>query len=275
MSDKVQWRMDTNFAGYADLISDVQIGVGVTSIASGAFREMDALTDVFIPETVSSIADWSFYDSPIENLVVSQDNTAYVTDSEGVLYTSDMETLVYYPKTRQGAYKLPATVTQIGPSVFMNSNLTALDMSEAVGLTAMSHQMLTNTKISGTLSIPENIKTFSTYSCAELKDALVRIGAPSITVQAYAFSKTNAVDLSKVTQITHKSVWNSGAYYEGGCQVFVDNVDVLNALTEDKDFNGYPIIFYLNHGTVQDDRSVVKDGYTFGGWYVSVKCGTG
>ena len=267
MSDKVQWRMDTNFAGYADLISDVQIDTGVTSIASGAFREMDALTDIFIPDTVNSIENWAFYDSPIENLVVSQDNTAYVTDSEGVLYTSDMATLVYYPKTRQGAYKLPETVTQIGPSAFMNSNLTALDMSEAVNLTTMSHQMLTNTKISDTLSIPKNITTFSTYSCAELKDALVKIGAPSITVKAYAFSKTNAVDLSKVTQITHEPVWNSGAYYEGGCQVFIDNQEILNTLTGDKDFNGYPIIFYLNHGTVQDDRSVVKDGYTFGGWY--------
>ena len=267
MSDKVQWRMDTNFAGYADLISDVQIDTGVTSIASGAFREMDALTDIFIPDTVNSIENWAFYDSPIENLVVSQDNTAYVTDSEGVLYTSDMATLVYYPKTRQGAYKLPETVTQIGPSAFMDSNLTALDMSEAVNLTTMSHQMLTNTKISDTLSIPENITTFSTYSCAELKDALVKIGAPSITVKAYAFSKTNAVDLSKVTQITHEPVWNSGAYYEGGCQVFIDNQEILNTLTGDKDFNGYPIIFYLNHGTVQDDRSVVKDGYTFGGWY--------
>lgn len=267
MSDKVQWRMDANFADYADQISVVQIDIGVTSIASGAFREMDALTDIFIPETVSSIADWSFYDSPIENLVISQDNTAYVTDSEGVLYTSDMETLVYYPKTRQGAYKLPATVTKIGPSAFMNSNLTALDMSEAVNLTTMPHQMLTNTKISDTLSIPENITTFSTYSCAELKNALVRIGASSITVEAYAFSKTNAVDFSKVTQITHKPGWNSGAYYEGGCQVFVDNQAVLTALTADENFNGYPIIFYLNHGTVQDDRSVVKDGYTFGGWY--------
>ena len=267
MSSEVQWRNDPTYSAYKDKISNAVIESGVGSIAGDALREMGGLRSISIPNTVTEIGNWAFYDSAIETITVDAENSAFTVDEDSVLYNKDKTTLVYYPKTRTGAYTLPATVTAFCPSAFANSSITSIDMSAATELTEIAHGAFQNCAISGELILPANITTLSTYSCSGLKDAIVRVKASAIILNAYAFTDTKAVDLSAVTSIENNESWNSAWYYGGTKAVYVDHEDVLTSIVANASKNGVNYVYDLNGGSISVENAATKDGYDFAGWF--------
>jgi hypothetical protein len=81
-------------------IPDEYEGVPVTKIADFAAVNLEYVTEISIGKNVSEISDWAFGNSKkIEKYIVDDDNP-YICDVDGVLYTADMKTILFYPPAR-------------------------------------------------------------------------------------------------------------------------------------------------------------------------------
>jgi hypothetical protein len=100
------------------VIPDEIEGLPVTVIDIDAFYGCTSLTSVTIPASVTSIG-WRAFPGcmSLTNIAIDRANTAY-TSIDGVVFTKDQTTLAAYPGGKQGAYTIPASVTEIGDGAF-------------------------------------------------------------------------------------------------------------------------------------------------------------
>lgn len=79
------------------VIPDEYEGVPVTRIADFAAVNLEYATEVYIGKNVKEISDWAFGNSrKITKFEVDEENE-YICDKDGVIYTKDMKTLLFYP----------------------------------------------------------------------------------------------------------------------------------------------------------------------------------
>ena len=81
------------FAPAEQQITNITLHDSVTAIESSAFADMDGLTGLSIPQSVSEIGTGAFYDCNHLHLTVDANNP-YYTVQDGILYTKDMKTLI-------------------------------------------------------------------------------------------------------------------------------------------------------------------------------------
>ena len=82
------------------VIPDEYEGVPVTSIADFAAVNLEYATEISIGKNVKEISDWAFGNSKkIEKYIIDDENP-YICDIDGVLFTKDMKTLLFYPPAR-------------------------------------------------------------------------------------------------------------------------------------------------------------------------------
>lgn len=128
----------------------------VTSIGNEAFRNVDALLKIIIPDTVTSIGEKAFYScyyiksisigsgvteigseafsncNALEYFVVSDDNVAY-TCVDGILYDVNKTNILLVPISISGDITIPDTATSIGEGVFQNrEKLTGITIGNGV-----------------------------------------------------------------------------------------------------------------------------------------------
>lgn len=85
------------------VIPDEYEGVPVTGIAEFAAVNLEYVTKITIGKNVKEISDWAFGNSKkITGFEVSEENP-YICDVDGVIYTKDMKSLLFYPP--QGGVK--------------------------------------------------------------------------------------------------------------------------------------------------------------------------
>lgn len=91
----------------------------VTSISNLAFKRCTSLKTIEIPSSVKSIAVSAFiYCTKLEHISVSKVNPNYC-DIDGVLYTADHLTLLYFPRaTKSTTFHIPENVRSIGMYAF-------------------------------------------------------------------------------------------------------------------------------------------------------------
>jgi hypothetical protein len=136
-------------------LEKVQLPGSVTEIGVGAFAD-STLTSVDLPENLKEIWNYAFSNcvnlqaikipakvsyidesfvvgcSHLKSIEVSGQNNAFVTQ-DGVLYTSDMETLLAYPAGRSPEdFKIPESVTRIAEFAFCDSTITSVSIPEGV-----------------------------------------------------------------------------------------------------------------------------------------------
>lgn len=97
------------------------------NFGSYVFLNCLGLTEVYLPASVESFAQAAFEGcSNLSNIFVDKNSTHYM-DKDGVLFTKDETTLVFYPIGRKGEYVIPESVTTIADRVFKdNQNITGI-----------------------------------------------------------------------------------------------------------------------------------------------------
>ena len=102
-----------------DVLTSVTIPDGVTSIGYYAFFNCTSLTSITIPASVTSIGNWPFnYCSKLTAINVASGNNAF-TSENGVLYNKDKTTLIQYPGGKKDSFTIPSSVTRIGGYAFI------------------------------------------------------------------------------------------------------------------------------------------------------------
>ena len=118
-------------------------------IGADAFSGNSTLTSITIPNSVTNIEDYAFSGcSGLLNINVAEDNENY-TSIDGVLYSKDGTSLIWFPQGRSGSFVIPTIVTTI------NSNA----LSAASGISS--------------ITFSKNIKSIPSISgCTSLKDVV-------------------------------------------------------------------------------------------------------
>lgn len=105
----------------------------VTGIYYMAFSYCDYLTSVTIPASVTEIGDTPVYgSSKVTGVWVDENNTAYSSDSYGVLFNKDKTHLLEAPDALTGAYVIPDTVASIAESAFYHCAVESVTIPEGV-----------------------------------------------------------------------------------------------------------------------------------------------
>ena len=126
---------------YWDQFQSLVIEEGVTSIGKYAFSDLDRLTQVTLPDSLTLIDNNAFRMSGLESVLIPAGVTTVGTGAfaecpnlttveavagnsvyaaaDNVLYTKDMKTLVFCPAGQTGEISIPEGVTDIGPQAFV------------------------------------------------------------------------------------------------------------------------------------------------------------
>lgn len=108
---------------YISIPSKSPDGDIVTAIAEKAFFSNDSIKAVEIPSTVMSIGNMAFSNCrSLLYIEVDSENTMF-TDINGVLFTSDLSTLICYPSgSGMSSFDMPLEVKTISDMAFYNCN---------------------------------------------------------------------------------------------------------------------------------------------------------
>jgi hypothetical protein len=172
----------------------------VTGIGDGAFADLDSVTNVTIPASVTNIGIGAFSGCAYLTVItVAVQNPSY-SSTNGVLFDKTLATLVEYPGGLTGTYVIPASVTAIGTSAFAQcgslTNVVIPAGAASIGDDAFSDcTSMTNVAIPGSVT---NIGASAFFGCS-------RLTGIAVDSQNSFYSSTNGVlfDKSQTTLIEY------------------------------------------------------------------------
>jgi len=181
----------------------------ITSIGEGAFAECSALASVSIPKSLTSIGDEAFYGCySLTWITVDPRNPAYKC-VDGVLFNSNMTTLVLYPAAKLGGYVIPNTVTTIADAAFdacgMLTSVKIPNRVTSIGKDAFSFC----TSLTAVV-IPENVVSIGDGAFLGSLSAILFTGnAPTLGAFVFAENPANmTVYYYKNSKGFRSPVWN-------------------------------------------------------------------
>lgn len=100
------------------VIPDEYEGVPVTKIADFAATNLEYVTEFYIGKNVKEIGNWALENNQhIAAFEIDKANE-YFCSVDGVIYTKDMKTVVFFPPAKEGEYKVADTVETIRTKAF-------------------------------------------------------------------------------------------------------------------------------------------------------------
>jgi hypothetical protein len=161
---------------YCSSLTSINIPGSVTSIGHGVFANCSNLASVDIPDSVTSIGAYVFLNcSSLKEIKVAVENQSY-TDQDGVLFSKDMRTLIWYPLGKENlAYTIPDSVTSIESRAFENcSSLSSVDIPDSV--TSIESRAFANCSSLASVDIPNSVTSIGHGAfeyCSSLKEIKV------------------------------------------------------------------------------------------------------
>lgn len=191
-------------------IPDEYEGKPVTKIADFAATNLESLESVIIGKNVREIGLWAFENNQkLKEFKVSPDNP-YFCDVDGVLYTKDMKTLLFYPLSRG-----VETLTETDENGKQNE-VTKIDYEIPQGVEVIRTKAFYKCSNLSSLIIPDTVKVIEEkafFRCGSLKnvtlpESLTHIGKDAF---GYCTGMTEIVIPSSVTQIDEYAFYNCTA----------------------------------------------------------------
>lgn len=196
-----------------DVITDLVIPEGVTTLNWYSFNTCRNLETVTLPDSLEFIDGWAFercsrlktisipanvtqinggafaQNSSMTSITCDPANKNYVS-VDGVLFTKDMKELVAYPGGIQGGYTVPATVNHIGDAAFYGAlgldSVTILGNLDFIGFEAFAEcSKLTDVAIRDGVNY---VGYWAFRGCDGIKSLTVPQSVTNIGNQAFGFA---------------------------------------------------------------------------------------
>lgn len=165
---------------YCDSLTDITIPDSVTTIGSNAFYSCDSLTDITIPDSVTSIGDGAFCDCySLAEVTIGNSVTTIGASAFG--YCDNLTNIV-----------IPDSVTTISSYTFYNCpNLTSVTIPDSV--THIGGYAFFNCTSLTTVAIPDSVTTIGNWAfenCTSLTSVVVEGDTVKALAASNVFSTT-------------------------------------------------------------------------------------
>ena len=180
--------IDAHFLEGSD-VEEITYPNGITEFRG--LSRCENLKTLHLPASVEKMQDSLRFCENLTEIDI-QEGGAYKT-ADGVLYTSDMKTLVSYPRGRTGIFVVPDVVESIGIYAFCNSKLSEIVLPDSLK-TIEAHAFMNAEELNEAI-IPYSVKEigFSAFSESGIKKVTLSEGVEEIN--ANAFSETRIKEL--------------------------------------------------------------------------------
>ena len=171
------------------VIPDEYEGVPVTKIADFSATNLEYVTEFHIGKNVKEIGNWALENNQHIAAYTVDEANEYFCSVDGVIYTKDMKTVVFFPPAKEGEYKVADTVETIRSKAFYKC-----------------------TKVTK-ITLPDTVKAIeekSFFRCEamteiNLPDTLTHIGKDAFS---YCYGLTAITIPASVTQIDEYAFYN-------------------------------------------------------------------
>ncbi len=229
--EKLEYNITENntveIISYTDLttVTEIEIpdeidGLPVTKVCNFGVVNAETLEKITIGKNVSEIGEWAFTNNQgLREFSVSVDNP-YFTAVDGVLFTKDMKTILFYPsakniefdKLKQNLnttdYVIPDGVEVIRSKAFYKCYYVA-NITIPSSVTTIGEKAFHRTTALESLTLPSKLKSIGKDAfayCSKLTS--VTIPASVTEIDEYAFY--NCTELKNVTMLCKESEMSLG-----------------------------------------------------------------
>jgi hypothetical protein len=198
---------------------DFTIPNGTTTIGASAFNHSKNLTNVSIPESVTSIEEMAFSNC-IQIVAITVDGmNAHYKSINGALYDYGLSTLIQYPSgLKDKTYTIPNSVTAIGAGAFSGCSSLA-SVAIPVGVTSIGRYSFYGCNGLTDITIPDGVTHLGSHvftECGGLSSITIPHGITSIG--DYAFALCYGLDEVSIPN----SVTSIGVSAFEGCGSLID-----------------------------------------------------
>ena len=190
--------IETSTFSHCRSLTSITIPDSVTTIASGAFEDCISLSSITIPNSVTSMGRQAFYDCSTLAAINVDENNAYYTSVDGVLFNKNMTELIRYPAGKQqSVYAIFDGVKSIGDyafkgctrvsSVLIPDSITDIGEESFYGCISLS-----------SLSIPDSVISIGAWAFRECK-SLTSIAIPDSVTSINSCAFCDCTSLATVT----------------------------------------------------------------------------
>jgi uncharacterized repeat protein (TIGR02543 family) len=179
----------------ATLLSSINLPDSYTVMSESAFADANALTSIAISDLVTSIGETYFYGIRNLSSITVDNNNAYYSSIDGVLFDKLQSKLITYPQGKTGSnYAVRDGVTHIGSGAFRNSKFTSVSIPE--GVTHIESGAFLGSRVES-ISLPDSLIEIASQAFQSSELMTVTIPINVSTLGKYAFTQA-----SKLTSIT-------------------------------------------------------------------------
>ncbi len=197
---------------YCNMLQEVYIGDGVTSIGTSAFDNCYSLASITIPDGVTSIGNYAFYYCY---------SLASITIPDGVTSIGDG---AFYGCYSLASVTIPDGVTSIGTNTFYNCySLASITIPD--GVTSISNNTFYNCYSLASITIPDGVTSIGNntfYNCYSLASITIPDGVTSIGNYAFRYCYgMRYYDFSACTAVPTLSNTNAFSNIPSDCQMLI------------------------------------------------------